>query len=293
MKRNNLKKIINLFSFFALSFTVSAYNWPQQIVDSDSIASYFGQKIGSEMCKSIVFLDPAEVSASEDGDLLVFLRETTDNVESFPSALGNTIILTHEDGLLSVYGNLDEESVDETIGEKKNFFTGDLIGLTGNSGWQNKRSNLEFQIIDTKNNTAVNPKLFMPRTENEIRLSINDICLINKNGDYFYLNLHNTLNSGIYKVYMKRNLIASPYRTSISINGVTVDQISYDTISEENGKLFVNGKKKYTYTDIYPNNDLSLLGEVTLTPGKTSLGLYLQDFNGHETRDFYNLSIFN
>ena len=102
---------------------------------------------------------------------------------------------------------------------------------------------------------------------------------------------YKTYSSGLYKIYFKRNPIAAPYKTTVSINGVLVDQLSYDMITQENNKLCIIGKKKYTGSDVFPNNDLQLLGEAMFTPGKATLGLTISDMLGNVKQLNYNINI--
>jgi hypothetical protein len=131
----------------------------------------------------------------------------------------------------------------------------------------------------------------MPRAEEEMPLSLSGIMIGSKNNDFYDINVYKTYNSGLYKVYFKRNPIASPYKTSVSINGVIVDQLSYDMITQENNKLCIIGKKKYTDADIFPNDDLQLLGEVMFTPGRATLGIIISDMLGNVKQLSYNIVI--
>lgn len=293
MKKNTILKTIIIFITLVITYSIFAFDWPQEIINNNSISSYFGQKRGSQLSKSIIFTDPEEITAIDDGKVLAVIMDEFDYTDFFPSTLGSAVIIEHDDSLISVYGNLDTDSLNENLANKMEVSKGDILSQAGNTGWQENRSSLEFQVVDKKTNSAVNPKLFMPRSDNESRIYIDNICLINKTGDYFYLDLHKTLNSGIYKVYMKRNTVAAPYKTTININGITADQVSFDHINVENGKLYVNGKKKYTYLDIFPNNELTLLGEITLTPGKSEVSVFIEDFNGKVTQDNFTLTILN
>ena len=150
---------------------------------------------------------------------------------------------------------------------------------------------MEFKIIDTKNKAAINPKVLMPRAEEEIPLTLSGVVIGNKNNDMYDINVNKTFSSGLYKVYFKRNKIAAPYKTSISINGVIVDQLSYDMITQENNKLCIIGKKKYTDSDIFPNNDLQLLGEAMFSPGRATLGISISDMLGNVKQLNYNILI--
>lgn len=282
-----LLTIIGLFS----AFNAFCFDWPQANVTKDSFNSYFGQNRGGILSTSIIFSEPEEVKAAEDGYIVAVLTENADDSDFFPSTLGTAVILAHNDDLISVYGNLDAQSLTIKNENERTLDAGATIASSGNSGFQENYGNLEFKIIDAKNKSAINPKVLMPRAEEEMPLSLSGIMIGNKNNDFYDINIYKTYNSGLYKVYFKRNPIASPYKTSVSINGVIVDQLSYDMITQENNKLCIIGKKKYTDSDIFPNNDLQLLGEVMFTPGRATLGLSISDTLGNVKQLNYNIVI--
>ncbi len=281
-------------AFTALLFTgilAFSFDWPQKEVSKNSFNSYFGQNRGGILSTSVIFSEPEEVMAAEDGYITAILTENNDDSDFFPSTLGTAVILAHNDELISVYGNLDAETLTLNNEDEHTIDTGAIIASSGNSGYQENKGNLEFKIIDAKNKAAINPSVLMPRAEEEIPLTLTGIIIVSKNDDYYDINTYKTYNSGLYKVYFKRNPIASPYKTSVSINGVIVDQLSYDMITQENNKLCIIGKKKYTDSDIFPNNDLQLLGEVMFTPGRATLGLSISDMLGNVKQLNYNILI--
>ena len=95
------------------------------------------------------------------------------------------------------------------------------------------------------------------------------------------------------KIYRKRNPVAVPYKTTVLVNGIEYDQINYNILVEENGKICVIGKKrKYISEEVYPNEKLQLIGEVMLSPGKTSLNLIVTDFLNKSRQINYNLTIY-
>ncbi len=286
-----MKKIIlTIFCIFT-AFKAFSFDWPQANVTKDSFNSYFGQNRGEILSSSIIFSEPEEVKAAEDGYIIAVLTENSDESDFFPSTLGTAVILAHNDDLLSVYGNLDAQTLTLKNEGERTVDAGAIIASSGYSGFQENHGNLEFQIIDAKNKAAINPKVLMPRAEEEMPLSLTGIMIGNKNNDFYDINVYKTYTSGLYKVYFKRNPIASPYKTSVSINGVIVDQLSYDMITQENNKLCIIGKKKYTDADIFPNNDLQLLGEVMFTPGRATLGLSISDILGNIKQLNYNIVI--
>ena len=215
----------------------------------------------------------------------------SDDSDFFPSTLGTSVILAHEDNLISVYGNLDSETITIYNANEKIVEAGATIGESGNSGYRDGNSNLEFQVIDTKNKSAINPKVLMSRSESELPLNLNGITIVSKNKNFYDINQTKTFNSGLYKIYFRRNTVATPYKTSISLNGVIVDQISYDIITQENEKLCIIGKKKYTSADVFPENDLQLIGETMFTPGRATLGLSITDVLGNVKQLNYNIII--
>lgn len=287
-----MKKITSIFGLCFISSILFGFEWPQENIELTSVKSYFGQKRGNSISTSLVFSDPEPVKCIEDGEILIIMTDEQDDSIFFPSALGTSVIISHEDSLLSVYGNLDKNSVKTQLEHKEKINSGYVIGDVGNSGWQNGTTSLEFQIIDSKEASAINPKILITRTNNELPLTIENLMLENKNGNKFALTNQKSFQSGLYRIYQKRNPIASPYRTLITINGVVVDQISYDTINQENNKLYVVGKKKYIDSDIYPDDDLQLIGETMFTAGKSTLGLLVNDILGNQTMQTYIVNVY-
>ena len=289
-----MKKILSFSLAICFVASLFAFDWPQDNVNKDSYSSYFGQKHGEVISTSLIFSEPSNIKAAEEGRILIIMNSDDEDSDFFPSTLGTSVIISHDDNFMSVYGNLDETSI--TYNPKTNakgvVESGEKLGKSGKSGWAEDKANLEFQIIDTNNNTAINPKILMPRSKTELPLYLNGIMLQNKGGKYFDINKVKTYENGLYRVYQKRNKVASPYKTSVAINGITIDQITYDTVSQENGKSCVSGKKKYTSHDIYPNDDLQLLGEINLTPGKATLTLYSEDILGNIKELNYYISIY-
>lgn len=283
------RKLLSLY-LIALTLALFAFEWPQENITIDSYDSYFGQNKGSLISTSLIFEDPEQIKAAEDGQILIIMIDNNDYSDFFPSTLGTSVIIAHDDNLLSVYGNLDKDTIE--IHDKKQLVTGDIIANGGASSWQSDRNNLEFQIIDTKNSSAINPKVLLSRTESELPLTISGITLANKNGAYFDINTQKSFSSGLYKIYQKRNPKAVPYKTSVLINGVLTDQISYDTVIQENSKICLLGKKKYSTSDVYPNENLQLMGEVMLSPGRTTLGLIVTDIMGASKQLNYNINIY-
>lgn len=275
-----------------ISFPIVSIDWPQDEVESDSFFSYFGQLRGGTISSSLVFASPSEIKAADDGELLIVIDDYADDTGFFPSTLGTSVILSHEGGLLTIYGNIDGETLPASVWNESTIKTGTVFGTSGNSAWQQGRSSLEFQVIDHKDGTALNPRVLMPRTGNELALVVGPITLESvRNGTRYNLLVERNLPSGNYRVYRERQRVSTPYKTRISINGTVVDEIRYDVLSQEGAELCVQGKQPYSLSVLYPNETLQLLGETALTPGRNILGITLTNILGEETQSSWNLTV--
>jgi len=286
------KHLIILFTLILTVFSISAVEWPLAEQSEESIVSYFAQNTGGKISTSLLFKEPTEVQAVKDGRILIIMSDIEDDSEFFPSALGTSVIIAHNDDLISVYSNLDRDSVKEKTEGKKQLLEGEVFGQTGNSGWQKDQSSLEFQIMDIQNSAAINPKILLPRSEKEIDYRFGNVYLKNKEGKLYDLKENKVFPSGSYRVYHTRNAIAIPYKITATINGVIVDEIAFDTISSQNGKLYVNGKKQYSALDLYPDESLLFSGDLMLTPGKSTLAITIENYLGKTKQTSYILSIY-
>lgn len=274
----------------AVSFTAVAFNWPQEEIQSDKFYSYFASLRGGEVSTSLTFANVSDIKAAESGQPVVVIGEYEDDTCFFPSALGVAVILSHKGGMLSVYGNIDGETLTSGV-YKGQIASQTPLGKSGNSAWQEGRSSLEFQVVDTTSNTAINPRSLMPRLGEEVPLTLNDITLEGKNGERVNLLVQRTVAAGAYRVY-RAIQNAVPYRTRITINGVTVDEVSYDLLIQNDATVSVAGQRKYTRAALYPDNEHHLVGTVNLTPGKNSLGVVASDITGKETSAVYSLTVY-
>ena len=285
-----MKKLIftSLSIFAALATSaIFAFDWPQNEIMSDSFFSYFAQLRGGTLSTSLVFSESQEVKAADNGRILAIISEH-DEDEMFESTLGNAAILAHNDGLITVYANLDAQNL-PSLYEMTEVTTGTSFGETGASSWQKGEGCLEFQVLDVKNRTYVNPRILMPRVGKELPLTIKNVVAVSKKGVSYDLGTVKTMPSGIYQLYRERQDIAMPYKTTVYINGAVADAITYDTLSEKNGRISVSGKKNYDVNVMYPDDTKAFLGEVTLPKGKNSINVISADILGKEIQITYTV----
>ena len=291
MKRKSICAVSLLALVLLTALPLTAFDWPQDEVMSDTFYSYFGQLRGGILSTSLIFADTSDIKAADNGYIVAIINEYDDDSVFFPSALGNAVILAHGDDLITVYGNIDKETIPTSLSIAGKVTTGTVFGSSGNSGWQQGRSSLEFQTIDTASGNAVNPRVLMPRVGKELALSLTGITLEGKDMRYDLL-VQRTLPAGLYRVYRQRQSVAMPYKTRVVVNGIVADEISYDQLVQNGSVVYAVGRKNYPKEALYPDARLQLLGEATLTPGKNTLGIALTDILGEVTATSYSLTIY-
>ncbi len=284
------KKILGLL--LSLNFFVFAFDWPQAETKSDSFCSYFGQLRGGTISSSLIFKDSADILAAEEGRVSIVITDHTDDFGWFDSSLGNTVIINHNDGFSTVYSNLEDKSIPSKFKSSNYVKSGELLGVSGNSGWQEVESCLEFKIFDTKNDSVVNPRILMPRIGKELPLSMGQITLVDKDGVEHKLLTERKLPAGIYSVYKTRQDVTVPFKIRIFVNGVTVENVSFDILKEIDGKLCVVGNSNYDVKQIYADKNKLLVGTVQLNKGSNTLGVEIFDILNISSTISYKLDIY-
>jgi len=278
----NVKKIITTNSLLFLAMcSIFCFEWPQKEIKSDTFFTYFAQRRGGQISPSIVFSESEDIKTSGSGYVTAVISEHDEQPSLFESTLGNAVVINHADNLLTVYANLNADEQEERY-SLKHVEENTPLGTCGSSGWQEGNALLEFQVIDLKTKSLVNPRLLMPRFGNELPLSITNVTAVNKKGTVFDLNIHRHLSSGTYYLYRDRQNKAMPYKTTILVNGAETDSITYDTLVSKNGKLSTSGKRNYPYELLYPDEKKQLIAEVTIPKGKNKISIAVKDALGKE-----------
>ena len=287
MKKSALTSVLILLFFLPLF----AFDWPVDKLESSQITSYFAQKNGSNPSTSVIISEAEDVRSSDEGYTLIVMQDSKDDTDFFPSALGTAVIISHKDNLLSLYSNLDKDSL--SVFESTNKISkSQKIAKTGNSGFEKSEKTLGFQIIDTKERKAINPAILLPELHSQKPLSISSIQIRNKNGTAYDLQYYKNFQAGTYRIYFKRNEITVPFKTSVLVNGELTDEISYNSVNQEGGKCKVTGLKNYSGKDIYPDEKYMLVGEAVLKTGKLTLSLLFADTKGEQRKINYNITVY-
>lgn len=289
--KKNFKKIVLLLISIVLCSALSAFNWPQNETAADSFFSYFGQLRGNTIASSLIFKDNSDVKVCDAGTVVIKIEEHDYDFGWFESTLGNAFIVAHPDNLVTVYANLDADTIPESAENLLEVQEGTFLGISGNSGWQEGQSCLEFQAIDTRNGTAINPRILMPRVGEELPLETGELTITGRDGKILSLASVKSLPSGTWSLYHTRAETAVPYKTTVSINGAAVETISYDVLKEHEGRLCVQGNSFYSLSMLYPDEKRQLLSHLRLTTGKNLITVTLSDILGTRKSVSYSIDV--
>lgn len=257
------------------------FEWPADGVTAETVRAYYGALRGGTINSSVVLEGGGQYKASDDGRVTVVLEDHTNDFGWFCSALGTAVVIEHADDLATVYGNLDEATL--SSGQLSGMITsGTPIGSGGASAWHEEEASgaegaLEFKAFDNANTTSVNPLVLMPRLESAAPLAPEGITLTSADGNSYTLSVGSRVPAGVYSVYRAREGGAAPYRTSVSVNGVTSETISYDVLEGHGRLLCARGTAYYSVSDIYPDDARQLAGHATLMSGEVVLTVTLTD----------------
>ena len=284
-----MKKSIALLLSALTSTCIFAISWPQT---PTTFAASFGQLRGGTICNSLIFEDSSEVTTVDNGKVVAIISEHDDDMVWFESTLGNAVIVAHENQVCSVYANLDANEIPAEIWSADDIDSGTTIGKSGNSNWHDKENALEFQMIDTKNQAMLNPRILLSKQKSEAdKIAITGVTALSSKGESYNFLVRRSLPAGTYKIYRDSQSDVSQYKTTVTVNVVAVETISYDTLQQYKGRLCVSKKKFYPSEVIYPDDSRQLLAEVQLTRGKINLAIIITDVFGNEKATSFALDI--
>lgn len=290
MKMTN-KKLLTLI--FGLAFVIAlslcfGFDWPQVVENPNVFSSFFGQPRGSAYTNSLIFENPAEVFPAEKGTVLITLETGISDMGWFDSTLGNAVVLSHSNDMLTVYGNMDEITLKDDLTDVTQEMK---LGMSGTSGWQKGKNCLEFQVVDTKSKNLINPFILMPVLQNKADLQIKNLVATNNSGKTIQISNYLKMSSGVYRLYIKKQPQGMTYKTSVFVNGALVENIIFDVLTQSDNRLAIKGKKLYTFEEIYPDGDNQLLAEVILSKGRNIITVTVEDYFGNTKSANYTVDV--
>lgn len=281
MKRIAFLLFLTLFAALTLSF-----NWPQQISSGDNFAQLFGRERNGLLSPGIVFAEENNVYAGETSTLLMVMGES-ENINSFDSALGNTVITMNYDNIMNVYGNLDAISLQTAM---STVMEGEPIGMGGKSGWQESHSGSEFQILDVQSRVALNPFEVLPKYETDVKVSLRSLVLVSSNEKVYDFFSGQNVPPGKYMLYGNIAHRLPITKTEVSVNGAKAEMLKFDRLIDEEGRLAVSGSVNRTFETMF-HEGKQFLGELTLSRGRSAIRISIHDISGTKTGFNYNIEV--
>ena len=277
-----MKKTLIASALLLLTASAFSYDWPVTLT-GDDFEMYFGQLNGSSLNPSIIFKDEGEVKAADEGSTAIIMGSHNDDMGWFPSALGEAVILSHENSIDTVYANIELDTLSPSVRTDSTVASGKVIAKSGNTAWQSKHNGLEFQVADVKNKAMINPRILMPRLAQEAPYFIGTVTVTDRNGSSYNLSQVKALYSGQYSFYREKDALNVPYRATITVNGEVVHRLQYDSLSTAGRRLCVGGSPELTAESVYPDSKRQLLGTINLVRGRNLIIVTMMNILG-ETR---------
>jgi len=275
--------------FACLAGGLWAFEWP---VSDPKPVRLFGQRSAGVIERGITVATGDTVRAAGYGTVLVTLASNT-NMDGFPGTLGNAVLVAHDEGLVSVYGNL--ESTD-TVSERVQIESPSILSRTGTSGW-GSGPELVFQIIDSEKKTLLNPLLLLPALKDTRGTMIKNVVAVSASGQTHPLGTVKAIRQGSYRLYADvtdtmdgPTAELSPFRISVLVNGSEYAAIPFELLRENRGQLFLSAPE-YSWDRLYTDPERTFLGELKLTRGKTDISIIARDIAGNERSVLFGLQV--
>jgi len=264
-----------------------AFQWP---IAGGFLTASFGENVRESYLKGIYISGPGSiVSPFLDGEMIYYANES----DKLPPVMGNVKVLHHDNGFRSIYAHMepffDEQQV--YLEEK------DQLGMVGDSGRTDGKS-LFFMIYDSEMNQYVNPQIILPPSGDSAAPRIESVTLLSE-GKPILLSDINRLSPGLVQVFAKivdsdgsltRVIDTVPYSVTMLYLGNEINQIKFDTLKEENGKLVLRGGRPATFADLYRGDEI-YLGEIYLSGGVGYLEISASDRAGNNRIRTFQLNI--
>jgi hypothetical protein len=236
------------------------------------------------------------VSAAEEGELL-YSRSEGDSASRLPSPLGSWTALDHGDGIISIYGRLDDRSsgIKSIPGKVEK---GRALGEAGISGWSSGKG-FYFQLFDRKERRWINPCLIISPPQDTRQPAIMAVRLKDSQGKLINPFQTTNLEQGRYTVIVNaidtmesqsENPLA-PFRITCSLNGIEAGILNFETYSSRDGTLMVYRNGLVSARKVYTPYPAYEIADVWFSRGQTSLEIIAQDIGGNIRQVAYRLTV--
>ncbi len=263
--------------------------WP---TSGRNVRTLFGGRSNGVIERGLVVGGEETIRSAGHGTILITI-ESQQNMSGFPSALGNAVVVSNEDQLLTVYGNLEDLN---RMSERKTVETGDILSNVGKSAWGEPGSVI-FQVIDREKKNYINPLLLLPALEDKKGPVIRDVTIVSPSGQTIALGSAKTARQGKYRIYadIADSIEGSsaelvPFRVSVLVNGKEETSLPFEVLREQQGKLFLN-EPDFSWQGLYGDPTRMYLGAIALNRGRSDISVIARDIAGNERSVLFGLLI--
>jgi murein DD-endopeptidase MepM/ murein hydrolase activator NlpD len=229
MNQRNIGKFLGILILaLVLSFPAAAMDWP---TEDGVMVNNFGANNKGRPLLGAVFETDGPVRAAEEGDIL-FSNFSENSASRLPSPLGSWVAMDHGDGLISIYGHL-EDTQEITILDQVS--RGRVIAAAGQTGWTGLRG-FSFSFFDRKERRWINPSMIITPREDTRQPLIAAVELQNNDGQIINPS-QARISQGRYtiRVNAQDTMLAegenplAPYSIHCSVNGVEIGALNFET----------------------------------------------------------------
>lgn len=289
-------RLVGALIFLLAATAATAMDWPS---GDQALESSFGQNLGGRPSFGVSFSGVGPVRAADAGEV-VFARSSEDRASGIPSALGPWIAIDHGDGIVSVYGGLDDATlpVDRTIVERDS-----LIGRVS-SGVAGAKTGFFFSLIDRKAGRYVNPALLSPPRPDDRAPVIRELQLVATDGETIPLPAHKALRQGSYalrllvfdqegegRIPKSGSASLAPLSISGLLDGEERCSLRLETLTVESGTAYALASGPEPVQKIYDRDGFYRLGQLPLKRGRSLLQIVVLDAAGNERSVSYHIVV--
>lgn len=277
-------KNVKLFALICFGLAVLsplfAFQWP---LEGAGLIKSFGEASDGDFFTGVLIRgEDISVAPIEDGEMVYYYEEDPRR-NSLPSGIGNYLLMEHDRGIRSLYGNLDVINASSgRIGKER------TIGTVEDA--------LYLQVLDYEFHRYVNPLMSLPLAEDSLLPRLNAVYL-SRGDEMILLESGMRISAGHWDVYVASYDPApggrrrAPHRFASYLNGEVQKQLTFETIEASDSALRLSREGDLSAGELYQKEGLYHLSSVNLSRGAFTLELAVSDYAGNETSRSYLLKV--
>ncbi|MCK5673118.1 MAG: M23 family metallopeptidase [Spirochaetales bacterium] len=287
-----IRRLLFAILVFISVFSLYGFQWP---VSNVVLISTFGESEIDEYVKGLDIGGGIQDVRSIDAGELVFYSHQGASPLDLPSGLGAYVIYQHKNGIRSLYGHLENNSLNT---DKYKVDMSDKIGTVGTTGTA-VGAMLHLQVIDTEFEKYINPLLSLPLLEDHKKPVIKEVYLKSQTGK-IVLGSEKVIKSGVYSLSadirdMSENAgyycPLAPYSISLFMNGENLANINFESMKVRNGEMLLEESEGISHNEMYLSDWEIFIGNFEFNPGDIMIEISVKDFAGNEGIKMFSLKV--